>query len=276
MTCAAKTDTTLANWLSRQSPAGSRLLPLVSRPDDLVALYGAFRWQGELERLGRQFATILAEKLGPERFTDRMNADLRTYFSMLDRQSSFATGIGMVGPASDANVVVRQIVEQPSSEKVIDLEGRLDALFRDQDDEAGKFITVGTLLTYSKVQREGAQEITSLSTASPTHLLRVASSDPQVAEVEMKTLIASLGDNNAPEGVPAIAAMRVYVDRMIAMAASASGQTYEPEGDLRIDLALRVDDGRSLALDVELPLAQIQEAIARAGLMSSEPGGSRR
>jgi hypothetical protein len=151
LSCGAKSETALATWISRQSNAGSRLLPLVTRPGDVLTGHGSFRWQGELERLGRDLAKQLATDLGSERFTEQMNADMRSYFTLLDRQGAFAAAVGVLGEGEGRVRVARVIAEQPNAAELITLERGLDKLFMDEGDEVGEFDAVSGLLAYRKV-----------------------------------------------------------------------------------------------------------------------------
>ncbi|MDA3960921.1 MAG: hypothetical protein PF961_09040 [Planctomycetota bacterium] len=275
----ARADTPLATWVSRQSNSGSRLLPLVTRPGDLVTMHGSLRWQGELDRLGRFVANILRESLGRDRFTEQKEADLRSYFSLLDRQGAFALAMGLQR-GDNPGIITRVISEQPNAADLITLERGLDALFLAQGEQLGEFDAVSGLLAYSKTAQEtDGAVVHTLSAAARDHLLKVGTNDPQLALVEMRTLIAALGETHEPQGAAGVMALRLHVDAMIAAAERMLGNDVSKQDKLSIDLACRVDGGRRLVMDVQLPVAQIQEAVVRAGLMPSGnegPGSSRR
>lgn len=279
LACDARADSALATWISRQSNAGSRLLPLVVRPGDLLSGHGSLRWQGELERLGRSLGRELADTLGREVFTEQMDADMRGYFALLDRQGPFAFGVGIAADEKRISGVQRVVSEQPNAADLITLERGLDALFVDEGDELGEFDSVSGLLSYRKVlAQEGAPDLVTLSAAGRDHLLKVSAEDPQVALVELRTLIASLGETHVPQGAAGVFALRIHLDTVLDVATRYLMKPTVAFEPMAIDLACRVAGGRRLTLDLDLPLARLHEEVSRAGLMPdpAERSGSSR
>lgn len=267
LACSASSDTPLATWMSRQSNAGSRLLPLVTRPGDVLSLHGTLRWQGELERLGRTLAKELLDTLGRERFTEQMDADLRSYFSLLDRQGAFAMSMGLVEGPDGWNPVVRAISEQPNAADLITLEQALAPLFEAEGATPGEFDTLNGLLAYKRVEEKGGSAVHSMDVAARDHRLTAAAGDAQTALVEARTLIASIGETHPPHGAAGICAIRLNLDAIFKQTVLANGGTAVEIDPLVVDLACRVDEGRRLAMEVSLPLAQIQETVVRIGLL---------
>jgi hypothetical protein len=106
-----------------------------------------------------------------------------------------------------------------------------------------------------------------MSAAARDHLLKVAATEPQTALVELRTLIASLGETHAPQGAAGVFALRLHVDAVIAAISEEAGRERVKPDPLPVDIACRVEGGRALLLDLDLPLAQIQEHVVRAGLL---------
>lgn len=263
-------DTPLAVWLAQQSNTGSRLLPLVRRPDDVLRVHAAVRWRGELDRLGRSVAAILRDRLGRERFPEERESDLRDYFALLDRQGAVALALG-AGRGAGGGVITRLVAEQPEAAQVITLERTIDALDLPEGDELGAFDAVSGLIAYAKSVATGAGPSNILAAAAPDYLLKVAAGDPQVALVEMRTLIAALGETHPLQGAPGVIALRLRLDALINTLEHAAGQARSTQAHLAIDLAVRSDAGRRLQLGVELPLGRIQEALLQSDLVP-DPG----
>lgn len=262
-----RAETPLAFWIGRQHNRASRLLPVVTRRDDLVNLHGSIQWQGELEDFGRRLLERIAAELPPtpEEAEPVLDAEregaIRSYFALLDRRGAFAAAWEMHDGASGQPLLVsRMACEQQLPHDFLRGQRALDQLFAAlSQHQVGNLGTLGGKVSYRRPvsETEGAEV---LKVAHERHLVAALAAQAAAANVAATTMGTILEEDRSPHGAPGIAVLRLQLDAILARLDAMRAGTAR-SGGLDLDVAARMVSGQDLLIESRLPLEKINELL---------------